>query len=152
MLGIDLSIFVTEKNIVFLTFLAAPQGLTTVHAAFPAIRIVTASVGAKLEEREFPVQACVILGTAAGDADFGARHQFQNSKSSKRSNASHGDTAEPKTQQAWVISPGEFRDQLGSPRWHLWVESEHIFTHLSSRYRQPRKQILWSLGQIMVCI
>ncbi|GHJ87771.1 hypothetical protein NliqN6_4173 [Naganishia liquefaciens] len=101
---------VRQKNIVFLTFLAAPQGLTTVHAAFPAIRIVTASVGAKLEEREFPVQARVILGTAAGDADFGARHQFQNSKSSKRSNASHGDTAEPKTQQAWVISP-----DIGNP-------------------------------------
>jgi hypothetical protein len=78
-----------------------------VHAAFPGVRIVTASVGAKLEEHEFPLQAHVILGTAAGDADFGARHHLQNS-SSRRSNVSNGDTPETTTQHAWVISPGKF--------------------------------------------
>lgn len=70
---------------------------------------MTASVGAKLEEHEFPVQAHVILGTAAGDADFGARHHSHNSKSSRRSNASNGDLPETLTQQAWVISPGKFK-------------------------------------------
>lgn len=102
---------IVEKNIVFLTFLAAPQGLTTVHSAFPGVRVVTASVGDKIEEREFAVHEHVILGTAARDADTGGRHRARQTehpdRSSGRSSKGASEVA-PGKKHAWVISPGEF--------------------------------------------
>ncbi|KAJ9121749.1 hypothetical protein QFC22_002370 [Naganishia vaughanmartiniae] len=103
-----------EKNIVFLTFLAAPQGLTTVSAAFPGVRVVTASVGDRIEEREFPVNAHIILGKAAGDADFSVHRAESHIKPFKSMalNSAENHEVESVTQHAWVISPGKFTSRL----------------------------------------
>ncbi|KAJ9109977.1 hypothetical protein QFC20_003177 [Naganishia adeliensis] len=97
---------IRQKNIVFLSFLAAPQGLTTVHSAFPGVRVVTASVGEKIEEREFPVHEHVVLGNVARDAGFGARQAERNDRSSGRTPKGTNET-EPGTKHAWVITPDE---------------------------------------------
>ncbi|KAJ9102554.1 hypothetical protein QFC21_002955 [Naganishia friedmannii] len=103
---------VRQKNIVFLTFLAAPQGLTTVSAAFPGVRVVTASVGDKIEEREFPVNAHIILRKAAGDADFSVHQADSHVKPFKSAtmNLAENHEVESVTQHAWVISP-----DIGNP-------------------------------------
>lgn len=99
-----------EKNIVFLSFLAAPQGLTTVHSAFPGVRVVTASVGEKIEEREFPVHEHVVLGNVARDADSGTHQAERSDRSLGRTHKGTSET-EPATKHAWVITPGK----SGSP-------------------------------------
>lgn len=95
----------TEKNIVFLSFLAAPQGLATVHSAFPSVRVVTASVGEKIEEREFPVHEHIALGNAAPDGGSGAQQKERGDKQAGKTNKGSAE-AEP-TKHAWVITPGK---------------------------------------------
>lgn len=77
-------------------------------AAFPGVRVVTASVGDKIEEREFPVNAHIILGKAAGDADFSVHHADLHAKPYKSTtkNLTENHEVENVTQHAWVISPG----------------------------------------------
>lgn len=100
-----------EKNIVFLSFLAAPQGLTTVHSAFPGVRVVTASVGEKIEEREFPVHEHVVLGNVVRGADSGSHQAERTDRSSGRTNKGTSET-ESGTKHAWVITPGKFHMSL----------------------------------------
>ena len=96
-----------------MTFLAAPQGLTTVSAAFPGVRVVTASVGDKIEEREFPVNAHIILGKAAGDADFSVHQADSHVKPFRSTTMKLADNHEVEsvTQHAWVISPGKLTSE-----------------------------------------
>lgn len=51
---IDLLVSV-ERNILFLTYLVAPQGLAAVHRAFPEIRIIAAAIGNDIREWTFSI-------------------------------------------------------------------------------------------------
>ncbi|KAI5451367.1 Uridine kinase [Naganishia albida] len=99
---------IRQKNIVFLSFLAAPQGLATVHSAFPSVRVVTASVGEKIEEREFPVHEHIAPGNAAPDGGSGAQQKERGDKQAGKTNKGSAE-AEP-TKHAWVITP-----DIGNP-------------------------------------
>ncbi|MEU7067622.1 uracil phosphoribosyltransferase [Streptomyces sp. NPDC046161] len=55
---------VREENIVFVNFLAAPEGIEAVHAKHPAVKIVTSSVEERLNENAFMIP---------GIGDFGDR-------------------------------------------------------------------------------
>ncbi|MGW0393829.1 uracil phosphoribosyltransferase [Streptomyces sp. NPDC003042] len=55
---------VREENIVFVNFLAAPEGIAAVHAKHPAVKIVTSSVEERLNENAFMIP---------GIGDFGDR-------------------------------------------------------------------------------
>lgn len=45
----------TEQNILFLTYLVAPQGLAAVYRAFPKIRIIGAALGNDIREWTFTI-------------------------------------------------------------------------------------------------
>ncbi|MEO3977570.1 uracil phosphoribosyltransferase [Streptomyces sp. CAU 1734] len=55
---------VREKNIVFVNFLASPEGIETLHAAHPAVTVVTSSIEERLNENAFMIP---------GIGDFGDR-------------------------------------------------------------------------------
>ena len=63
---------VPEHQIIFLTFLIARRGLHSVRSAFPAVRIVTASIDPGLHEMHFPLSG-LLLGEASGEGDYAAR-------------------------------------------------------------------------------
>lgn len=56
---------VREERIVFVNFLASPQGLTAVHRARPGVRIVTSSIEERLNDQAFMIP---------GIGDFGDRY------------------------------------------------------------------------------
>ncbi|MFH7597469.1 uracil phosphoribosyltransferase [Streptomyces racemochromogenes] len=56
---------VREENIVFVNFLASPEGIAAVHAAHPQVKIVTSSIEQRLNENAFMVP---------GIGDFGDRY------------------------------------------------------------------------------
>ncbi|MCX5381200.1 uracil phosphoribosyltransferase [Streptomyces sp. NBC_00091] len=56
---------VRAKNIVFVNFLAAPEGIAAVHAKYPEIKIVTSSIEERLNENAFMIP---------GIGDFGDRY------------------------------------------------------------------------------
>jgi uracil phosphoribosyltransferase len=55
---------VREENIVFVNFLASPEGIAVLHAAHPAVTLVTSSVEERLNENAFMIP---------GIGDFGDR-------------------------------------------------------------------------------
>ncbi|WP_329203053.1 MULTISPECIES: uracil phosphoribosyltransferase [unclassified Streptomyces] len=63
-IGLLLDAGVREENIVFVNFLAAPEGIEAVHAKHPAVKIVTSSVEERLNENAFMIP---------GIGDFGDR-------------------------------------------------------------------------------
>jgi uracil phosphoribosyltransferase len=63
-IGVLLDAGVREENIVFVNFLAAPEGIEAVHAAHPEVRIITSSIEDCLNENAFMVP---------GIGDFGDR-------------------------------------------------------------------------------
>ncbi|MFJ8166485.1 uracil phosphoribosyltransferase [Streptomyces sp. NPDC096136] len=56
---------VKEENIVFVNFLASPEGIEAVHAAYPLVKIVTSSIEQRLNENAFMIP---------GIGDFGDRY------------------------------------------------------------------------------
>ncbi|GAA0298344.1 uracil phosphoribosyltransferase [Streptomyces polychromogenes] len=56
---------VHEENIVFVNFLASPEGIDAVHAAYPLVKIVTSSIEQRLNENAFMIP---------GIGDFGDRY------------------------------------------------------------------------------
>ncbi|KIF00725.1 uracil phosphoribosyltransferase [Streptomyces sp. RSD-27] len=56
---------VKEENIVFVNFLASPEGIDAVHAAYPLVKIVTSSIEQRLNENAFMIP---------GIGDFGDRY------------------------------------------------------------------------------
>ncbi|MET9608693.1 uracil phosphoribosyltransferase [Streptomyces sp. NPDC006512] len=56
---------VREENIVFVNFIAAPEGIEAVHRVHPAVKIVTSSVEQRLNENAFMIP---------GIGDFGDRY------------------------------------------------------------------------------
>lgn len=56
---------VQEGNIVFVNFLASPEGIEAVHAAYPLVKIVTSSIEQRLNENAFMIP---------GIGDFGDRY------------------------------------------------------------------------------
>lgn len=63
---------VPQDNIIFLTFLISRRGRYAVHHAFPQVRIITAAIDDGLREMHLPLTS-VVMGEAAGDADFAVR-------------------------------------------------------------------------------
>ncbi|MER7512986.1 uracil phosphoribosyltransferase [Streptomyces lavendulae] len=63
-IGVLLDAGVREENIVFVNFLAAPEGIAAVHREHPGIKIVTSSVEERLNEHAFMIP---------GIGDFGDR-------------------------------------------------------------------------------
>jgi uracil phosphoribosyltransferase len=64
-LGVLLAAGVAEQNIIFVNFLAAPEGIDVVSRAHPRVRIVTSSIENRLNENAFMVP---------GIGDFGDRY------------------------------------------------------------------------------
>ncbi|MFD8145188.1 uracil phosphoribosyltransferase [Streptomyces sp. NPDC059708] len=56
---------VHEENIIFVNFLASPEGIEAVHAAYPLVKIVTSSIEQRLNENAFMIP---------GIGDFGDRY------------------------------------------------------------------------------
>ncbi|MEU3408816.1 uracil phosphoribosyltransferase [Streptomyces sp. NPDC006670] len=56
---------VKEENIIFVNFLASPEGIEAVHAAYPLVKIVTSSIEQRLNENAFMIP---------GIGDFGDRY------------------------------------------------------------------------------
>ncbi|MFJ8211316.1 uracil phosphoribosyltransferase [Streptomyces sp. NPDC096033] len=56
---------VKEGNIVFVNFLASPEGIEAVHAKYPLVKIVTSSIEQRLNENAFMIP---------GIGDFGDRY------------------------------------------------------------------------------
>ncbi|MFF4371271.1 uracil phosphoribosyltransferase [Streptomyces sp. NPDC001594] len=56
---------VKEGNIIFVNFLASPEGIEAVHAAYPLVKIVTSSIEQRLNENAFMIP---------GIGDFGDRY------------------------------------------------------------------------------
>jgi uracil phosphoribosyltransferase len=56
---------VREENIVFVNFLASPEGIEAVHAKHPHVKIVTSSIEQRLNENAFMIP---------GIGDFGDRY------------------------------------------------------------------------------
>ncbi|MFF4330947.1 uracil phosphoribosyltransferase [Streptomyces sp. NPDC048387] len=56
---------VREENIVFVNFLASPEGIEAVHAKHPLVKIVTSSIEQRLNENAFMIP---------GIGDFGDRY------------------------------------------------------------------------------
>ncbi|GAA3486928.1 hypothetical protein GCM10018987_10070 [Streptomyces cremeus] len=56
---------VSEENIVLVDFLAAPEGIRTVHGTHPLVQIVTSSIEERLNEHAFMIP---------GIGDFGDRY------------------------------------------------------------------------------
>ncbi|MFD5419205.1 uracil phosphoribosyltransferase [Streptomyces sp. NPDC127069] len=56
---------VEEGNIVFVNFLASPEGIEAVHAKYPLVKIVTSSIEQRLNENAFMIP---------GIGDFGDRY------------------------------------------------------------------------------
>ncbi|MFG2296227.1 uracil phosphoribosyltransferase [Streptomyces sp. NPDC048603] len=63
-IGVLLDAGVLEENIVFVNFLAAPEGIGAVHREHPQVKIVTTSVEERLNENAFMIP---------GIGDFGDR-------------------------------------------------------------------------------
>ena len=64
-LGVLLAAGVAEQNIIFVNFLAAPEGIDVVSRAHPRVRIVTSSIENRLNENAYMVP---------GIGDFGDRY------------------------------------------------------------------------------
>ncbi|MEV7545007.1 uracil phosphoribosyltransferase [Streptomyces sp. NPDC089915] len=56
---------VHEENIIFVNFLASPEGIEAVHAVYPLVKIVTSSIEQRLNENAFMIP---------GIGDFGDRY------------------------------------------------------------------------------
>lgn len=66
---------VKEKNIIFINFLAAPEGIERVLNKFPGVQIVTSSVEKKLNEHAFMIPGIGDFGDRYfGTADAGANN------------------------------------------------------------------------------
>lgn len=109
------SIPTTEHNIVFLTYLVAPQGLLAIYNAFPQVRIVAASKGHGIEEWTFALPDTLpgqTLSTQSPAGEMVVDHveqvnhlgqAFRQLQFNRRLSESQKD----KTKKAWIVVPGK---------------------------------------------
>lgn len=72
-LGVLLAAGVAEDNIIFVNFLAAPEGIEVVSQAHPGVRIVTSSIEDRLNDNAYMVPGIGDFGDRYfGTVDFGA--------------------------------------------------------------------------------
>lgn len=64
---------IPEDHITFLAYLVSARAPSSVHRAFPHVRIVTAAIDQGLTEMHLPLTSRP-MGEAAGEADFGVRY------------------------------------------------------------------------------
>lgn len=122
-----------ESNIIFLSFLVARNGISTVRRAFPQVRLITAAIDSGLEERTFPFPrgAAQTLGEGSGDGDFGVRivglgletetESKENASGYHLPRGEHEDikfsrrrhsSSEGIEKRAWIVTPGTYRTGL----------------------------------------